>query len=255
MAGAHLQGLAVAHHGLTGHGVDGPGEALRRSLAALVDGNGQDLLHAVGVDLVQDADREVPGLGLGGMAGVALLPEEFSGAQEQPGPQFPAHDVGPLVHQQRQVPVALDPLGEVGPHHRLGGGPDGQGLLQLLATADGDHGQFGAEALHVLGLLLEEGHGHEQGEVGVVDPGGFDAVVHGRLQALPQREAVGPDDHGPPGRSVLGQLGLRDDVLVPAGEVLALGGEHGSLGHRAEGSGVQFGSPGGSVLLRDKGIQ
>ena len=44
------------------------------------------------------------------------------------------------------------------------------------------------------------------------------------------RVAVGADDHRAAHRPVVGQLGLGDDVLVPAGEVVGLGGEH--LGHR-----------------------
>ena len=49
------------------------------------------------------------------------------------------------------------------------------------------------------------------------------------------RVAVRPDDHRAAHRAVVGQLRLGDDVLVPAGEVVGLGGEHGSLGH-AEGT-------------------
>ena len=52
-----------------------------------------------------------------------------------------------------------------------------------------------------------------------------------RLHPLPDGVAVRADDHRAPHRAVVGQLGLGDDVLVPAGEVLGLRGEHGSLGH------------------------
>ena len=55
--------------------------------------------------------------------------------------------------QQRQVAVALHPLGEVAVDDRLAGGPHDDGLLELLAAAVGDDGQLGAEALDVLGLL------------------------------------------------------------------------------------------------------
>ena len=93
-------------------------------------------------------------VGLGGVRGVALLPEELAGAQEEAGPQLPAHDVGPLVQQQRQVAVALDPLGHELADDRLAGGPHDDRLLELLAAGDGDHRQLGAEALDVLGLAL-----------------------------------------------------------------------------------------------------
>ena len=45
--------------------------------------------------------------------------------------------------------------------------------------------------------------------------------------------AVRPDDHGAAHRAVVGQLGLGDHVLVPAGEVVRLRGENGCLGHGA----------------------
>ena len=72
----------------------------KRSLLGLAprqDRDGQDVDHEVLVDVVQDLQGEVPGVGLGGVGGVALLPQELGGPQEQPGPQLPAHDVGPLV--------------------------------------------------------------------------------------------------------------------------------------------------------------
>lgn len=41
---------------------------------------------------------------------MAFLPEELGGAEEEPGAEFPAHDVGPLVDEEREVAVALDPV-------------------------------------------------------------------------------------------------------------------------------------------------
>ena len=42
--------------------------------------------------------------------GVAFLPEKFGRAQEKARTHFPAHDVGPLVDQNRQIAIGLDPL-------------------------------------------------------------------------------------------------------------------------------------------------
>ena len=41
---------------------------------------------------------------------MAFLPQEFSGAQEGTGTHFPANDIGPLVDQQRQISIRLDPV-------------------------------------------------------------------------------------------------------------------------------------------------
>ena len=68
--------------------------------------------------------------------------------------------------------------------------------------------------------------GDEEREVGVLGAGRLDARVDLGLHALPDGVAVGADDHGAAHRAVVGHLGLGDDVLVPAGEVLGLGGEN-----------------------------
>ena len=148
--------------------VDGAGEALLRGLAADDHGHGEHVDHEVLVDLVEDPRGVGARVVLGGVRGVALLPEELGGAQEQARAQLPAHDVGPLVEQQRQVAVALDPLGHVLADDRLAGGPHDDRLLELLAAGVGDDGQLGAEALDVLGLALEVALGDEQREVGVL---------------------------------------------------------------------------------------
>ncbi len=64
VAGSHLQRLAVAHHCFARPGGGGPREALTLGLAPRQDGDGQDVDHEVLVDVVQDLQREVPGLGL-----------------------------------------------------------------------------------------------------------------------------------------------------------------------------------------------
>ena len=78
-------------------------------LAADQHGHGQHVDHEVAVHVVEDPQGVGAGVVLGGVGGVALLPEELAGPQEHAGAQLPAHDVGPLVEQQRQVAVAVAP--------------------------------------------------------------------------------------------------------------------------------------------------
>ncbi len=70
----------------------------------------------------------------GGMGGVALLPEEFEGADEGARAQLPAVHVGPLVEQHGEVAVGLNPLRQHVVHHCLRRRPYHQRLLQILAT-------------------------------------------------------------------------------------------------------------------------
>lgn len=66
---------------------------------------------------------------------MAFLPKELQGADERLSAHLPAMHIGPLVEFERQIPVALNPLGKHVVHHCLRGGPDHQGLLQVLATS------------------------------------------------------------------------------------------------------------------------
>ena len=181
---------------------------------------------------------------------MSFLPEELAGAQKQARAQLPADHVGPLVEQQGQVAVAVDPLGEEMADDGFRGRPDDVRLLELLAAGDSHHRQFGREAFHVLSFLVEEALRNEQREVAVLMVGGFKALVELALHDFPNGVAVGLDDH-----AALDDLGgfrhvaLDDDVLIPGGEIL-LAGSDGRFGHivgvssRLRQSGVCFCPPG-----------
>ena len=162
------------------------------------------------------------GVGLVGVRRVALLPQELSGPQEQPGAQLPAHHVRPLVQQQGQVPVGRDPLRHHLADDGLGRGPDDQGLLKLLAARVRHDGEFRSEALNVLGFALEVGLRDEQREVRVLVPGVLDPLVERGLEQLPDPVPVRPDDHGALRRPAIDQLRLGHQLVVPGGEVLTL---------------------------------
>ncbi len=232
VAGAGLQGLLVLHHRLDGVGVDGAGEALMGRFFTLDHRHGHGAFGELAVDLVH-----LLGFGDGflgrGVGGVALLPEELGGAQEQAGAHFPAHDVAPLVDQDRQVAVGLDPAGERGADDGLGGRAHDQRLFQLALgvghqttlaivhqTVMGDHRAFLGEAFDVLGLLLKERLGDEQREVGILVAGGLELLIQVALHVLPQGIAPGLDHHAAAHIGIFGQVGGAHDLLVPLGVVL-----------------------------------
>ena len=155
------------------------------------------------------------------MGSVPLLPQELGGAQKQPRPHLPAHHVRPLVDEEGQVPVGADPFGVQVADDGLRGGAHYQWLLQLLPPSVGHHRELGRKTLDVFRLLPDEGVRDEQREVGVLVPGFLEPSVQGGLDVLPQGIAVGADDHAPPDRGVVGELGPPDDLGVPLGEVLA----------------------------------
>ena len=224
VAGARLEGLVVVHHALHGVGFLRAVELLLLRLPAPEHGHGQEVLHKVRVD-VQHPHGLFPGLLLGGVHGVALLPEELPVAEEGAGGLLPAEDAAPLVIELGQVPPGVDDVGVMLAEEGLGGGADGQAVLQLLAAAHGDPGALGGEALHMVLLLLEQGLGNQHGEVYVFVPGLLKAPVQLALYVLPNGVAVGAvNEHALDG-AVVDELRFLADVGVPLGEILVPGGD------------------------------
>src|SRR3989475_11169034 len=170
------------------------------------------------------------------MRRVAFLPEEFGGAQKETGAQLPAHDVAPLVQQERQIAIALDPLREHRVDDRLGRRPHDQRFLERRRGIDrdgarprlsrgaeprvGDDRHLFRKPLDVLRFLGEKTHRNEQREVGVAVAGGLEHGIQGALHQLPNAVAVGPDDHAATHRRIIRELRLHNDVAVPLAKVL-----------------------------------
>ena len=170
----------------------------------------------------------------GGVGGVALLPQELGGAQEQPRAHFPADDIGPLVDEQRQVAVRLHPFREHGADDGFGGRPDDERLFEFAGGHEravgpgfepvvGDHRALLGESLHMLRLLFEEALRDEEREIGVLVAGVLEHFVEDPLDVLPQPVAPRLDHHAAAHRRILGQVGRLDHLLVPFGIVVGPG--------------------------------
>ncbi len=169
-----------------------------------------------------------------GVRGVALLPEELGGAQKHARAQLPADDVGPLIHQDRQVAIALDPLGEEVPDNGFRSRPDDVRLFQFLAARDGYYRQFGRKTLDVFGFLLQKALRDQQRKIDILMAGGLEAIVQLALQHFPDGIAVGLDHHAAFddfGR--LGHVAVEHYVLIPGSEVLAALSD-GRFGHEGK---------------------
>jgi hypothetical protein len=46
------------------------------------------------------------------MGCVAFLPQELTGSHKNARPHFPSNHIAPLVDEQRQIPVTVDPSGK-----------------------------------------------------------------------------------------------------------------------------------------------
>ncbi len=154
------------------------------------------------------------------MRRMPLLPQKLERAQEGARGLLPAHDVGPLIDEDGEVAVRLDPFRVHRADDGFRGGADGQALAQLLAAAFSDPGDFGREPLDVLRLAHEQPFGDEQREIGVLVSGGFEAPVELRHDELPDRIAVWPHDDAAAHGRVVGELRLETDLRVPLREVV-----------------------------------
>ena len=243
MARAGLQGFAVLHHGLDGVGIDRPGEPLAGGLLPLDDRHGHEVLGEVGID-AEHFHRLFAGLLRGRVGGVPLLPEELRRPQEQPRPQFPADDVGPLVDENRQVAVRLHPLRVHRPDNRLARRPHNQRLIEQgggiglqfavrprLQAVMRDDRTFLGEPLHMVRLLLQKTERDEQRKIGVLMPRRLEHPVQHPLHVLPDRPAPRLDHHAPPHRRHLRQIRRLDDLLVPFGIIVGTSGSDCGFGH------------------------
>ena len=217
-----LQGLAVMHHCLNGIGGLGTGKLVTLGLLSADDREGEFLLIEVGVD-IQHALCLLLGLLGRGVERMALLPEEFSGAEERAGGLLPPYDGNPLVIELREVSPGVDCIGPVVTEQRLRGGADTEPLIEFLLAAHGDPGDFRGKTFDMVLLFLEQALGDEHGHADIDMAGLLELVVKDALDVLPDGISVRPDDHAALYAGVADKLRLKADVGVPLGEVLIHG--------------------------------
>ena len=218
VARAGLERLVVVHHALDRIGVHGAGELLLVGLVAADDGHGQLLLAGIGINF-EHLQRLLAGLGLGGVQGVALLPEELTPAQERTGSLLPAHDAAPLVIQARQIAPAVHDVAPVLAEERLGRRAHAQALRQLLAAAHRDPRALGREALDVVLLLLQQALGDQHRHGHVLVTGRLELAVEYLLDVLPDGVAIRAQDEQALDIGIVHQLRLGAHVGEPLGEV------------------------------------
>ena len=235
---AALQRLAVLHQRLDRKRIFGSGETLVGRLVAHHHRQRHPLFGEPLVDM-NHLFGLLDSLLARGVRRVALLPQEFGGAQEQARTHLPAHDVRPLVAQDRQVAVRLNPVLIGIPDNGLRGRTHDQLLFELgvgiddnalafgivLQTVVRHHGALLGKALDVVGLFREERFGDEQREIGVLMPRILKHLVQRVVHLLPDGIAIGFDDHTTAYGRILGQPRLHDQIVVPLRVVLVRLGE------------------------------
>ena len=230
MAGTGLQRLAVLHHGFNAQRTHGAREPFGCRLLTNQDRHRHVLLREFPVD-VQHTARFFPGLLLGLVCRVSLLPEELRCTQEQTGPQFPADNVCPLVDQHRQVAIALHPLRVHRPDDRFGCRTNHQGFLERAGRHEPSFGSrlkpvmrydgaFLGKTFDVLGFFLQETERNEEGEIRVNVPRRLEFPVEAIAHVLPESHTPRLDDHAAAHWTDLGEVCSTNNLLIPFRVVL-----------------------------------
>ena len=229
MRRSRLQGLPILHHRFDCERRHRSGEAFAFRLLASDHRHRHVLFGERGVD-IEHPSSLFARFGFRRVYCMAFLPEELGRTQKHSRTQLPANDVAPLVEQDGQIAIRLDPLGEHGSDDGLAGRADDQRFLEL---AGWDEASFGArfepvvrhdsallgEPFDVLGFLLEKAHRDEERKVGVLVASLFEHVIERRLHVFPDGEPPRLDDHAAAHRGDLGQVGSADHLLIPLGVV------------------------------------
>src|SRR6267143_3696286 len=155
VAGSHLDRLPIRHHRLQSRGIDCALELLPLSLLPHQDWYGDLVFDESPIDL-QNRHDFLFGLLLSLVHRVAFLPEKLAGANEGLGrSDLSTQDAVPDIDENRQVPPALHPSAVRFVDYRLGGGPDGEPLAELIVAGVCDPEDLGSEALKVFSFPLQ----------------------------------------------------------------------------------------------------
>ncbi|MNJ45865.1 hypothetical protein D3C77_409770 [compost metagenome] len=156
------------------------------------------------------------------MRSVAFLPQKLARTQKRQCPLLPPYDVGPLVDQNRQVPIGLNPPLIHMADHRFRGRTYGQPLFQLLACRFGYPRQLGVESLHMLFFLLEKALGNKEREVSVAMPCLLKPAVQFLLDMLPYFVTVRFEYDTAAHWRIIHQICFFNYIDIPAGKILSL---------------------------------
>jgi hypothetical protein len=239
VGGARLEGLPVLHDRFDGEGLHRTGESFGSGFFAFDDRHGHVLLGKLGIEVQHPAGFGHGLLG-GGMHGMSLLPQKLGGPEKHPGPHFPTDHIGPLVDQDGQVLIGLDPAGKRGSDDRFAGRPNDQRLLQFADRAEFAirtglqpmvryHRTLLGKPFDVFGFLLQEAERDKQGEIGVFMAGLFELPVQHPLDVFPDGITPLLNHHTAAHIGRLGQIGRPNHLLIPLGIIFHTCGRNGGF--------------------------
>ena len=166
MGSSRLQSFSILHHRLDRIGIQSTSETLALRLHALYYWHCHIILSEVRVNLLHLLSFYLRFF-TSSVSGMAFLPQELSRTKEQASTHLPAHHVRPLVAQDRQVAVRLNPVTVCIPYNGLRSRANDQFLFQFscriydnprtvmicLQTIVSNHGALLGEPFYVLSFF------------------------------------------------------------------------------------------------------
>ena len=233
MGGAGLQCFAVLHEGLDTVGVEGAAETFVRRFHTHDDGDSHVFLRKIGINMDHFVGFFQSFLACG-VSGVTLLPQELSSTEEEAGAHLPTNHISPLVAEDGQVAVRLNPIFVGIPNDGLGSRAHDELLLQFCIGIDddtaavrivfqsivGNHGTLFSETFHVTGLAAEEGFRDKNREIGIGMACIFKHLVQLTLHFLPNGIAVRLNHHTSAHGRIFRQIRFFHNVVIPLRIVL-----------------------------------
>ena len=228
MRGRTLKGFTILHHRFHSVGRQSTRKLLSLRFLAGNYWNRQIVLLKASIHL-QHLECLFLSFFIGFMGSVSLLPKELRSPEKKSGSLFPTHHVSPLVDQNRQISIAIDPLRIHVANHCFGSWTDDQWLFQFFTSPNGHHRTLWAESLNMLSFSVQELLRNQQREVGIYMSCFFEHSVQPRLHCFPDCKATRANDHASLDRSVISQLTCFDNIQIPLGVVVTSWGN--ILGH------------------------
>ena len=205
MRGTRLNRFAILDHRFNAERLDRAREAFALRFLTAENRNGEMVAHESRIDF-EHLFRLRQRLHLRLVDGVALLPKEFSRAQENSRTHFPADDIGPLIDENGEIAIALHPLRVARADDGFGSRPNDQRFSQwtgrhhfpfgvYLQAGVRHHRAFLGEALHVRRFLLEITQRNEERKIRVPMSGRLEHGIELALHVFPNAVAPRTDHH------------------------------------------------------------
>ncbi len=228
MTCACLQRLAVLHHCLDCIGI----QCASKSFVGCLHSDNYGHSHVISCKLsikINHLHSAVFRLFRRCVSAVPFLPKEFSGTQEHTCAHLPAHHIRPLVTQQREITIAVNPVLVCSPDYCFRCRANYKFLFKACGRIDNDtitvrivlesimchNSTFLGKALYMLCLSAQKRFRDKQWEISVLHTSLLEHPVKLLLHFLPNGVSVWFDYHTSPYCRLLGKIGFYHQFVIP----------------------------------------